>query len=394
MSNVTRKIIQITLVVAVITLGLAGFGALKRSKPEIKRETRATSAPLVRTMTVRTAAAPVRVSGEGTVRPLKEIQLIPQVAGKVIYLSPNLVNGGAFQRDELLLRIDPADYHIAVTLAEAKVMDAESRLQLAKEEAAAAKEEWRLLYPNEEKGNGPPPLVAKEPQLAAALARLEADKADLSKAVLNLARTELRAPFEGRVGQETVDEGQYVNLGQPLATLFSTEAAEIVVPLENSALSWLKVPGFTTDEEAGSPARVHARVAGERPTWDARVVRTEGKLDERTRMVNVVLRVERPYDRRPPLALGLFVSVEIEGAPLEGAATLPRAALREGNVVWVVDQENRINFRQVDVARIEGEKVLVRGGLKDGDTVVLSPLKAVSDGMAVRVANEAEGDRS
>jgi len=394
MSKVMRKIIHFALAVAVLALGVVGFGALKGSKPEIKREKRAPSAPLVRTMTVKTGPVPVLVTGEGTVRPLKEIQLIPQVGGKVIYLSPNLVNGGAFSKDEVLLRIDPVDYELAVTLAKARVMDAESRLQLAREEAAAAKEEWRLLYPEEMQKGGPPPLVAKEPQLAAAVARLEADKADLSKAVLSLERTELRAPFEGRVGQETVDVGQHVNQGQPLANLFSTEAAEIVVPLENNALSWLKVPGFTTDERPGSPAKVQAQVAGERITWDGKVVRTEGMLDERTRMVNVVIRVERPYDQMPPLALGLFVAVDIEGVTLDRGAIVPRAALRQGNVVWVVDGESRINFREVEVARIQGESVIIREGLKDGEIVVLSPLKAVSDKMTVRVVQEGEGASS
>jgi RND family efflux transporter MFP subunit len=394
MNKVMRKLIHFTLAVAVIALGVVGFGALKGSKPEIPRERVEPSAPLVRTMTIMTGSAPVWVGGEGTVRPVKEIQLIPQVGGKVVYLSPNLVNGGAFSKDEVLLRIDPVDYELSVTLAKARVMDAESRLQLAEEEAAAGKEEWRLLYPKEKEGSGPPPLVAKEPQLAAARARLEADRADLRKAILNLERTELSAPFEGRVGQETVDVGQHVNQGQPLANLFSTEAAEIVVPLENKSLAWLRVPGFTTDEGKGSPAKVRARIAGQQTTWEGRVVRTEGKLDERTRMVNVVLRVERPYDRRPPLALGLFVTVDIEGVTLEGAAIVPRAALREGNLVWVVDGESRLNFRPVDVARIQGEKVLIRHGLRDGEVVVLSPLKAVSDKMAVRVVKEAEDERS
>ncbi len=394
MNKVMRRAIHFSLAIAVIALGVVGFGALKGSKIEIKREKRAPSAPLVRTMTVRTGPEPVWVRGEGTVRPLKEIQLIPQVAGKVIYVSPNLVNGGAFSKDEVLLRIDPVDYELSVTLAKARVMDAESRLQFAEEEAAAGKEEWRLLYPKEKEGSGPPPLVAKEPQLAAARARLEADRADLRKAILNLERTALNAPFDGRVGQETVDVGQHVNQGQALASLFSTEAAEIVVPLENSALEWLKVPGFTTDKGPGASAKVHARIAGQLAAWDGEVVRTEGKLDERTRMVNVVVHVERPYDRRPPLALGLFVSVDIKGVTIEGATIVPRAALRQGNVVWVVDEESRINFREVKVARIQGESVLIREGLKDGEVVVLSTLKAVSDNMAVRVLQEGEGDRS
>ena len=124
------------------------------------------------------------------------------------------------------------------------------------------------------------------------------------------------------------------------------------------------------------------------------MVRAEGKLDERTRMVNVVIRVDKPYETKPPLAAGLFVTVEIEGRTLENAAILPRAALRENNVVWVVDENGQLKFRSVDVARLTPEAVIVGGGLKDGEMVVVSTLKAVTDGMKVRVRQEQKGNTS
>jgi RND family efflux transporter MFP subunit len=226
--------------------------------------------------------------------------------------------------------------------------------------------------------------VAKEPQLAAAQARLEADRADLRKARLNLERTKLKAPFKGRVGQESVDIGQYVTPGQPVAALYSTEAAELVVPLEVEDLLWFHVPGFTPGNGQGSPALVAAQIAGSERTWRGVVVRTEGKLDERTRMINVVIRVNNPYAQKPPLIFGLFVNVFIEGRTLPGAFNIPRSALRQGEVVWVVDGEGRLRFQRVDVARIQGEQVIIASGLKDGDRVVTSSLKAVSDRMQVR----------
>ena len=124
-------------------------------------------------------------------------------------------------------------------------------------------------------------------------------------------------------------------------------------------------------------------------TWTGEVVRAEGELDERTRMINVVVRVDEPYAERPPLAVGLFVTVRIEGRTVPKGALVPRAALRKDRVVWVV-KEGRLRFRSVDVARIEGESVLVKSGLSDGDEIVISPLKAVTDGMSVRIAEAEE----
>jgi len=323
---------------------------------------------------------------------LREINLVPQVGGKVIYVSPALVNGGEFSQGDTLLRIEPVDYQLAVTLAKAKVKDAESKLKLAEEEAAAAREEWRLHHAGGSKADKePPPLVAKEPQLAAARAKLEADQADLGKALLNLARTELKAPFDGRVGEEDVDIGQYVSPGQAIiATLYSIEAAEIVLPLEDEEAFWFHIPGFTPGDHPGSRAVVRVRIAGREQAWTGKVVRTEGKLDERTRMINVVVRVDNPYAKKPPLAVGLFVSVEIKGRSLPKAAVIPRSALHQDNVVWIVDDGGRLRFRKVDVARIQGDRAIVRAGLENGAKVIITPLKAVTDGMAVRVGEVKE----
>jgi RND family efflux transporter MFP subunit len=317
---------------------------------------------------------------------LREINLVLEVGGKVVGVSPALVNGGVFKEGDTLLQIDPVDYELAVTLAGAKVKDAESRLELAEEEALAAVEEWRLLYPDSSSEDSKPSaLVAKQPQLAAAQARLEADKADLRKALLHLERTELKAPFAGRVGEEKVDVGQYISPGQAVGSLYSTEAAEIVVPLEGGDLFWFDVPAFTSTDGRGAPAVVRASLAGRELSWPGKVVRT---LDERTRMIHVVVRVDKPYARKPPLVFGLFVTVEIEGRKVQSVTVIPREALHQGNVVWVVDKASRLRFRKVEVARVQGDEVIVSKGLEDGETVVTTRLKIVTDGMTVRMVSK------
>ena len=391
MTKTKRRIVHFAVVVVVIGLGVVGFLALTASKPQLKRTKPPVPVPIVRVAKIKTGPQAVTIRGEGTVRPLREIELVPQVGGKIVYVSPVMVDGGEFKKGDVLLHIDPLDYQLAVTLARAKVKDAESRLKVAEEEAASAIEEWRLIYRNsKDVDKAPPALVAKEPQLAAARARLAADRADLQKAKLHLKRTELKAPFDGRVSDESVDIGQYVSVGRKLASLFSTRAAEIVIPLDDESLYWFDVPGFTPGNGDGSSVRVIARIAGRDLNWSGKIMRAEGKLDERTRMVNVVVRVEKPYATKPPLIAGLFATVEIKGHTLENAAVIPRSALRENNIVWIVDDSGQLIFRKVEVARLGTNQAILRSGLEDGDRVVTSGLKAVTDGMQVRISPQSE----
>jgi RND family efflux transporter MFP subunit len=373
---------QVTLV-SIFILGAAlAFALMMATREDVKMQRLTIPTPRVNVLAADVGPTRVRITGEGTVSPLREIDLVPQVGGRVVSMSQALVDGGMFRKGEVVLGIDPVDYQLAVKTAEARVKDLESVLLLKEEEAEAAREEWKIQNGDREDSD-PPPLVAKEPQLAAARAALDGAKADLDKARLNLERTEIKAPFDGRISSKSVDLGQFITVGQKLARMFSVEAAEIMVPLEDVDLRWIEVPGFTSGDSEESQARVIATIAGQEVEHPARLMRTEGRIDERTRMVNVIVRVERPYDARPPLAMGLFVRVEIEGITLPAAVWLPRSAIREGNVVYTVDSENRIRFRDVDIARYDRDEVLVRSGLDKGDLVVTSPMKIVTEGMKV-----------
>ena len=291
---------QLSVAVVFLLGGAWGLMALKASKPPRATRVPEPAAPVVQTVRVAPAHQPIVVQGQGTVRPLQETQLVPQVSGKVVFTSDALLAGGLFHAGDELLRIDPVDYELAVTLALARVEDAGAEYVLALQESEAAVQEWRDLNPDQP----PPDLVARKPQLSAAKAKRDAEAADLKKARLQLARTRLKAPFDGVVSEKHVDIGQYVTPGQVLATLYGTRAAEIVVPLASRSLRWIDVPGFTDGDGPGSPATVRAFLAGALRTWQAHVVRAEGRIDEKTRMINVVIRVEQPYAKRPPLATG------------------------------------------------------------------------------------------
>lgn len=389
MDRKRKRRLHIVISIVLLVAGAIAMAALTASKPRIDKIETTVPAPMVRVMKITRGPHAVTIRGEGTVRPQKEINLVPQVSGKIIRTSPALADGGAFTRGQELIAIDPADYDLAVTLARAQVEDAESSLTLLREEALVAGEEWRDHYQSgTDTAEEPPPLVAKKPQLDAAQARLDASRAELKRALLNRERTVLKAPFEGRVSKKFVDAGQYVTPGQTLATLFSTETVEIALPLEDEALFWFDIPGFTSGSAPGSEAVVHAEIAGHSLTFTGEVVRAEGTVDEKTRMARVIVRVDAPYATRPPLAVGLFVTVDIRGRTVSAAAVIPRAALRQGDIVWVVDDEGILRFRSVTVARSQGEEIVIETGLEDGEQVVFSSLRAPTNGMTVRAAVE------
>ncbi len=381
MTGKIRIIVHALLALAVVGVGLAGFHLLKSSREALGRQEQEPSLPIVRTVPVKIRNVDMKLAGEGTVSPVAETRIVPQVGGKVIHASENLVNGGSFKKGELMLVIEPDDYKIAVTLARAGLRDAESNYQTALQESRASVSEWKSLHPDKE----PPPLVARKPQLEAARANVEAQKANLEKARLNLKRTKIHAPFDCRVSSEQVDEGQYVSPGQGLATLYSTKAVEIVVPMESGDLYWFDVPGFTTEEKRGAPVRVFADAAGGRRIWKGEVVRTRGKIDEKTRMVDIVIRVPDPFGKTPPLVPGQFAEAQIMGRSIRDAAVIPRAALRGENTVWAVDPETgRLYIRTVDIAHLDSRGAVVKSGLKPGEQVAVSVLKAVTDGMKVK----------
>ena len=388
-----RKTVRVSFQIVLVLLFLGGgAGALKYltdNKPPLAKKRPKVVVPIARVITAKPSPVTFTVEGEGTVEPLRQTTLSMEVAGKVEFVSPKLVNGGHIKSGEIILRTDVRDYQLNVSMKRAKVLEAQTYLQSTQAESAAAMEEWKSIAGNAKKT--PPPLLIKAPQMAEAKAKLAAARSELEKAELDLERTELTAPFDCRVVSKYMDLGQYLKAGEKVADVFDTQAAEVVVYLEDMELAYLRVPGVTSREGDGSKAEVVSQFGGIRQKWTGLVVRAQGTVDERTRLVPVVVRVENPFARMPPLNPGIHVSVSIAGSRLERAFTLPRQALRNGDRVWLI-KDNRIVFNPVEVARVQGEEVFITKGLEIGDQVVTSPLKAVTNGMKVRVVQTA-GDK-
>jgi len=379
-------------------------------------------APLVRISIAEPTRYQFFVTAHGSVSPRTESDLIPQVSGEVVWMSPALVAGGFFQAGEVLARVDTADYRVDREAARAAVARATSEHGRAKKEL-------------DRQGSLADRSVASQSRIddaenayRVADASLREARARLERAERDLARTDLKAPYRGRVRSEQVDVGQFVTRGAPIGRLYAVDYAEIRLPVPDRELAYLDIPlipqirdADDPEAEVGSRVSLSAEFAGRMHHWEGRLVRTEGELDPRSRMIQLVARVRDPYglekgleedaeasaaesvdddlaenaeigvdesvdaERTAPLAVGLFVEAEIEGQAVERAFVISRDALIEGDRVWVVDAEDQIHARDVEVLRRERENVIVGAGLAEGDRVCTSPLEAAIDGMRVRV---------
>ena len=382
MSSSTKQVFFVFLTLA-ISLGATAALIMSRKEPE--RVERPSLGPLVQVTPVSFTDLQVEVRGQGEVSPRVQVDLAPQVTGRVVKVHPALLSGTRFRAGTVLLRVDPRDYELVVERAQASVASAQTVLERELAEAEVAIAEWRDVQ-----GDAPAPeLLAREPQIREARARLAAAEADLSKARLDLERTRLSLPFDGVVIEESVDVGQLVTAGQRVGTVYGTSAVEIRLPLDDSELAWFDLP---KKGEKGPEVIVEAELFGGHHTWTGRLERYEARLDPRSRMVHVVVVVDNPFasDERPPLLPGTFVQVSIAGRGLERVMAIPRHALREGETLWVAEGET-LRIREVEVARRERERVLIRSGLDEGEMLVVSALDVATDGMEVRLA-EGVGD--
>jgi len=372
-----------------VLLAAGVFGVLLLiTAPEVESTPPDRKPQMVRVMEARPGAVRHRVRSQGTVAPRTESALVPEVSGRVLWTSPTLVSGGFFERDEVLLRIDPQDYEIRVAKARAAVARALGELDHAEQS------QKRLDELAARDVASPSQLDDVRRSVRVAQAALEEVRASLQQARRDLSRTEIRAPYTGRVRDERVDVGQFVTRGVSIATIYATDYVDIRLPIPDGQLAYLELPLWNGKEAVpeGPEVLLRAQFAGTEHSWSGRVVRTEGEIDAKSRMVHVVARVEDPYGIRSdestaPLAVGLFVRAEIEGPEVQGVVVVPRAALRDGDSLLVLDEHDRLRRHEVEVLRADREEILVRG-VAAGARICVSPLQVFVEGMRVRVADQ------
>jgi RND family efflux transporter MFP subunit len=373
---------------AIFGASAAVAGALVASRPVVATAPPETPAPLVRVLTVRAESFQLVVPAQGSVAPGTESDLVAEVSGRVIWAAPGLAAGGFFEAGEPILRLDAREPEVAARRAAALVARAESEALQAERNL----ERRRALAAQDMASRAV--LEDAEHAVRVTRAATEEARAALAQARLDLERSEIRAPFAGRLRDVRVDVGQFVGRGTPLARIFSVDHAEVRLLVPDEDLAHLDLPlDLRGAELADGPAvTLRARLAGRELAWPARIVRTEAAIDPATRMVPLVARVDDPYARRDParapLPVGTFVDAEIAGRSLPEAFVLPRSALRGEDRVIVVDADDRLRFRGVEIARRDRERAVVVAGLATGERVLLSSLDAATEGMHVRASAE------
>lgn len=325
------------------------------------------------------------VRSQGNVVPQMEGELIPEVSGRVDWISPALVSGGYFKQNESLLRIDDRDYRSKVERGQAAVARAQAEDEHARFELHRIEEMARKKLTSDSQ------LAAARREQRIAAAGLKDAEIALVQAKRDLWRTEIKAPFTGLVRSEKVDKGQFVSRGQSVASIYASDSVEVRLPIADRQLAYLDLPLGHRGElppEHSPNVLLKALYGGREYQWHGRLVRTEAEIDAKTRMVLAIVRVDNRisegHEGKPPLPVGLFVKAEIEGRWVDDIISLPRAAMRNGDQVLVVDKESRLRYRNVDLLRLDRDQVLIRAGLQPGEMVCISPLQTVIDGMRVK----------
>ncbi len=380
------KIIRILLPILILAAAVGILVVLQVFQPKPQPQAIEVNPPTVEVTTAQPAPATLHVTTQGSARPRTTTQLVPQVGGRIIELAPAFIEGGVFEKDTPLVRLDPLDYELA--LSEARQRAAQAALLLAEEKARAdqAARDWVELG----RGGDPPPLVLRKPQLAQASAAVQAAEAAVATASRDLERTTLPAPYHGRVLEKRVETGEFAAKGAVLGRIYSDALMEVPLPLGQADLAKLGIT-FQARGQFAAPLEVDLTAAfgADTVTWRGRIHRSDAAFDEKTRTLNLIAEVT-PEDGDLPLLPGQFVTATITGRTLPEAILLPRSAMRGFDRVLVVTPEDRLAFREVTATTFDQDHVVVTDGLQAGERVCLTPLQTVIEGMRVRVTNQEE----
>ena len=357
----------------------------KNKRPERKEAVEQTTR--VEAIVAEQVSLSLPVFSQGSVRPRTETTVVAEVSGKIVEVSANFIAGGFFRKGEVLLQIDPSDYEAGLKRAQANLASRKAQYADQNARSEQAMKDWNNLGRTGE----PSDLTLRKPQLAEALANVQAAEAELQKAQRDLQRTEISVPYDGLVRTKQADIGQYVAPGTPLGVTFAVDAAEIRLPLSATDVSFLDLPSATDPEDKPFPrVRLRSETAGVSGEWQAEITRTEGVIDEKSRVTYAVARVIDPYgvlglSSQSELRMGTFVRAKIEGLRVENAIVLPRSVLGANDTVLIANENNELEIRPVDVIRAEPKRVYIRDGIKNGELVITTQLDAPIPGIRVVV---------
>ena len=379
--------IQLKLLLTIITLvlGISGAMLLVKFKTKAISKPSERKLPNVKVLNTKTSSHTFKIVSQGTALPRTTILLISEVSGKVVSVSDKFNAGKFFQKDDLLLEIDPRDYELSLAQARLKVAQADLRLQMEEKEATVSRKEWKLLNQGEPTG-----LQAREPQLAEARAALDAAKATEESALRNLDRCRIRAPFDGMVSKANVRPGQFVSAGIQLGEIFATDVSEVRLPLSTSDLSFINLPKpneLLNIDKAPKVILVN-KVGEESQEWIGSIVRSEENVDPINRMVYVVAKVDDPYslksNNKAPLRRGTFLKATINGRTAKKIIAIPRTALRGKGRVWIAE-DGKLIYRKVKPVYLDENLAIISEGIDSNEQIIVSLLAGVIDGMGIKI---------
>jgi len=390
--SINKKLLPVIILGVLLLLALV----IKMNPPEAPQQ-RSSSGPqlTVETVTVVPREYSVALESYGVIQPRTRSMLVAQVEGQIVDLNPNLRDGGFFERGDILVTIDSRDLAADVRIAEATLADARQALAEAEARSNQAREDWDRLGNEGEI----PDLVLRIPQLKAARARVLSAASSLGKARLDLERTEIRAPFAGRVLTKFVDLGQVVSRNAQLAEIFATDIVEIRLPIRNRDLPFIDLPEvYRNSGETGTQGalvEIRSELAG-RATWEGELVRTEGAIDEAARQLHVIAQINDPFalpsEGQTPLKIGQYVTATLEGKTVPNALVVPNDSIYQGTYVYVVE-DGILARRDVDILWQNEAEAIVSSGLAAGNELVTTSLGQVTSGIRVAISGQEDGQR-
>ena len=358
-------------------------------QPDAEKTSEPKAAIAVKTEIVNRAQLAMHVESQGIVAPRTRTRIISEVSGLVLDVADAFVVGGTFKAGEMLLKLDPTDYEVALQRAEAKVISFKALMELENARSVQAEKEWGMTgRPTSEA----PLLALRRPYLLEAEANLLQAKAEVRQAEIKLSKTIIRASYAGMVSEKLADIGQFVTMGTAIGETFAIDFVEIRLPLSEKDLTMMD--GLSSQVELRKKQiTLTGTVDGIVTSWLATLARSEGVVDELSRSQYIVARVADPYglddsDRQVPLRVGTFVKASIQGKVLKDVFKVPRSALLEGSRIGLVDDQALLKIISVEVASTDDNHYYISEGLQDGHQIVTSALGTPIEGLKLRIKND------
>ena len=388
-----KTVIKTVVPILIIVLAVGLFRWQMNNRPEPKKKPNQRVVPIVRTSEAETVKGyRYQVNGYGTVQPAKKLDIVSEVAGKIIWVSDNMKAGGFFKKNERMYRIDDIEYKAALDSKISALRTAEQSLQQVMEEAEVSRKEWEIWNNAGGELKKPSKLVSYEPQLKAARAAVQSAQSAVQSAESDLAKVAYKVPFDSVVASESVEQGKIIRTGESAGTLVGTESFEVYLPM--AAKDAVKI-SFSSDLERASDGYIELAEGKDSWRWDVYAERVLPDADGKTGMLQAVLVVPQPFDTRngtrPVLPVGASVKAVVKDRTETDMVRIPDGSLREGGVVWVLFNGEKVQIREVDIVEKRGDYVYISEGVSAGELVITSDLNGVVDGMAVSTGADRPG---